>query len=102
MIPHFHSGSFLKYFRYGEHLNPARDWVIIITFSAIALAGIIVWNVWAFSTVAQGGVIGSVATSSSPGFSHSSLDAINTVFENRAKEEEKYETGAYRFADPSQ
>jgi hypothetical protein len=93
--------SFIKRLRYGA-INPARDWRVLITLSAIALAGIIIWNAWAFDTVASGGVIGSVTTSSQPVFNSTSLDSIQTMFSNRATEEEKYETGTYRFADPSQ
>jgi len=95
-------GSLLKRLRYGAYLNPVRDWLILVIFSAIAFAGIVVWNVWAFDTVANGGVIGIAATSSPPLFNRSSLDTINTVFANRAAEEAKYETGIYSFADPSQ
>jgi len=94
--------SFLKHFSYGAYLNPVRDWLVLITFSAIALAGIMVWNVWAFDTVANGGVIGTVATSTPPVFNQSSLDTIHTIFADRAVEEAKYETGTYSFADPSQ
>ena len=94
-------GSFLKRLRYGV-LNPARDWMTLIVLLAIALAGLVVWNVWAFDTVANGGVIGSTATSSPPIFTQTSLDGIHTIFANRAAEEAKYETGTYRFADPSQ
>jgi len=95
-------GSFLDRFRYGERLNPVRDWFVLLALSLMALACIIVWNVWAFGTIAQGGIIGSAATSSPPVFNSSSLDAINAIFSNRAVEEMKYETGVYRFADPSQ
>lgn len=64
--------------------------------------GIVVWNVWAFDTIANGGVIGTTATSTPPVFNHSSLDAIRAVFQMRAVEETKYVTGVYRYADPSQ
>ena len=96
------NNSFFKHFRYGENINPVRDWLIMLTFSVIVLAGIIVWNVWAFDTVAKGGVIGTTATSTPTVFSQSSLNTINTIFTNRATEKTKYETGTYRFADPSQ
>ncbi|MGD0328660.1 MAG: hypothetical protein ABSB00_03060 [Minisyncoccia bacterium] len=94
--------SFSKRLHYGARLEPVRDWLSLLTFSAIALVGIIVWNVWAFDTVISGGVIGSSATSTPPVFSQSSLDTIHTIFANRAAEEEKYETGTYSFTDPSQ
>ncbi len=94
--------SFLKRLRAGAHQDPVRDWLILITFSTIALAGIIVWNVWAFDTVASGGVIGAPATEAPPIFSRSSLDTIRTIFASRAEEEAKYVNGIYRFVDPSQ
>ncbi|MFH1178399.1 MAG: hypothetical protein V1711_01600 [bacterium] len=93
--------SFLKHLRYGA-INPVRDWLVLLTLSAITLASIIIWNVWAFQTVARGGVIGTTATSSPSVFNHSSLDTIEIIFANRAAEKAKYETGTYRFADPSQ
>ncbi|MFA5942787.1 MAG: hypothetical protein WC798_03935 [Candidatus Paceibacterota bacterium] len=83
-------------------LDPVRSWFAMLTFSMIALAGIIVWNVWAFDTIVSGGVIGTSATSTVPVFSQESLDTIRDIFEQRAKEALKYETGTYRFADPSQ
>jgi hypothetical protein len=93
--------SFLKQVQYGAP-NPVRDWLALVIVSTIALAGIIVWNVWAFGTVVQGGVIGSATTTSTPAFSRSSLDQINTIFANRAAEESKYVNGIYQYADPSQ
>ncbi len=82
--------------------DPVRDWLTLLTLSIIALAAIIVWNAWTFDTVASGGVIGTPMTTTQPVFNHSSLDAIHTIFASRAAEEEKYVTGAYSFADPSQ
>jgi hypothetical protein len=94
--------SLLKRLHYGARLDPVRDWLLLITVSAIVLAGIIVWNVWAFGTVASGGVIGTPATSTPELFNQSSLDTIHTIFANRETEEEKYKTGTYSFSDPSQ
>lgn len=94
--------SFLKRLRGDAREDPVRDWLVLITFSTIVLTGIIVWNEWAFDTVASGGVIGTPMTSVPPIFNRSSLDAIRTIFANRAEEEAKYVTGTYRYADPSQ
>jgi len=93
--------SFLKRFRH-RPLDPARDWIMLLACSAIALAILIIWNMWTFSIVAGGGIIGTSATSTAPIFSQESLNTINTIFTNRAAEETKYETGVYRFSDPSQ
>lgn len=93
----------LKRARRGAREDPARDWLALITFSLIALAGIIVWNAWAFDTIVNGGVIGTspkVAPASTS--KRASLDAIRAIFESRAAEQAKYSSGAYRYADPSQ
>ena len=79
-----------------------RDWLVLLTFSILILLSIVVWNVWAFDTVAQGGVIGVAATSTPQAFNQSSLDEIHTVFNKRSLEESKYVTGVYRYNDPSQ
>jgi len=83
-------------------LNPVRDWLAMLVVALFALIIIIIWNVWTFDTVANGGIIGAAATSTPPVFNESSLSVIRTVFSNRAEEEAQYETGTYRFADPSQ
>ena len=94
--------SFLKRFRSGAHQDPARDWMLLLICSVIALAGIVVWNVWAFDTIAGGGTIGSRVVTEPPIFSRSSLDTVRSIFEKRSVEEEKYISGIYRYADPSQ
>ncbi len=94
--------SFLKRLRGGAQQDPVRDWLTMLTLAIVACAGIIVWNIWAFDTVARGGVIGSAIVHAPPAFSRASLDAIHAIFEKRVAEESKYETGEYRYADPSQ
>jgi hypothetical protein len=97
-----------KFFSPSKHLrikwrrNPERDWVNILAISTVALIGVIIWNMRTFDVIANGGVIGPAATSSSVILNKSSIDAIHDVFDKRATEELKYRTGAYRFSDPSQ
>lgn len=91
----------LKHLRQNTNVEPVRDWLVIITLSGILLAGSIVWNVWAFDTVANGGVIGTVAQAPQS-FDSTSLNIIHTIFTDRANEEAKYVTGVYRYIDPSQ
>lgn len=99
----FHTlGSFLKRLRASIYRDPVRDWLVLITISTITLTGIIVWNAWAFDTVASGGVIGAPVTEAPPLFSRSSLDAVHTIFSSRAAEQTKYVTDTYHYADPSQ
>ena len=94
--------AFEKKLHYGSRLNPVRDWITLLIFSSIILAGIVLWNIWAFDTVVRGGTIGAPATTTPQLFNQSSLDTIQTIFANRATEEQKYETGTYQFVDPSQ
>ncbi|MFZ3043557.1 MAG: hypothetical protein WA058_00390 [Minisyncoccia bacterium] len=95
-------GSFFRQLRSGAYLDPVRDWLVLLTLSTIALVSIIVWNVWAFDTVATGGSIGAPTSVTPAAFDRASLDVIHTIFTNRAAEETKYATGAYTYTDPSQ
>lgn len=85
-------------------MDPVRDWLALLTLSVIALASIIVWNLWTFETVVGGGAIGAAPANTAPSTmpDRASLDAIHALFESRAAEEAKYATGVYRYADPSQ
>jgi len=94
--------SYIKRFRSNAFRDPERDWMGILTISIIAFVGIVVWNIWTFETVANGGTIGTATTSPRSSFDRSSLDAIETIFSNRSAEEAKYRTGVYRYSDPSQ
>jgi hypothetical protein len=87
--------------RYGKDIDPARDWIALLTLSLIIFAGILVWNAWAFDTVVGGGVIGSQSVAEKPLFNSDSLTQINAVFTARSAEEGKYVTGVYQYADPS-
>ncbi|MFA6414710.1 MAG: hypothetical protein WC217_03825 [Candidatus Paceibacterota bacterium] len=94
--------ALIRRLRTGTSQDPVRDWLVVSIFSAIVFTGIVVWNIWAFDTVANGGVIGAPVPETKSVFDQSSLDTIRTIFENRAVEEAKYMTGVYRYADPSQ
>lgn len=90
-----------KKVRHARPVNPGRDWLMVLIVSAIALAGILVWNAWAFDTVAHGGIIGTPATNVSPALDPASLETIHSIFAERAAEEQKYLTEGYEYADPS-
>lgn len=96
------TASLKKHLGYGARLDPARDWIILLVLSGVALVGIVAWNVWAFHTVAQGGALGTVKFEPPPVVSQSSLDTIRTILDARAVEEKKYKTGTYLFTSPSQ
>ncbi len=99
-IFNFTNSSFSR-LRLRAHQDPVRDWLALLALSLLAFVSIVVWNVWAFNTVARGGVIG-VSATSTPVFTSSSLDTIRAIFEKRAAEEAKYATGVYHYTDPSQ
>lgn len=94
-------GSGMKRIRFGIFGDSVHDWLVLLAVSTIALVSIIVWNAWAFDTVANGGALGSLQVKAPEVFKKSSLETIRTIFENRAVEEAKYESGVYRFTDPS-
>lgn len=94
--------TFVARFRYGKQLDPARDWIALLTLAALLFAAILVWNAWAFDTVVNGGIIGSAPAKVAPVFNSDSLAAIRALFDRRAEEESKYVAGGYQFADPSQ
>lgn len=96
------SNSFLKRLHAGARQDLARDWVVSLIVSAIALTSVVVWNIWAFDRVARGGIIGSEVINAPTVFNNASLDVAHDIFAKRAIEKAKYETGAYRYADPSQ
>lgn len=74
---------------------------MMLTFFFVLLAGLVIWNIWAFDTVAKGGTIGSKTPVTVPTISDTSLERIREVFQNRASEEAKYVTGVYTYVDPS-
>lgn len=92
----------LKPFTALAHLDPARDWFTLVMLSVMALISIITWNVWAFDQVANGGTIGSSATTTPSLVNQASIDTVHAIFSQRASEEAKYISGTYQFADPSQ
>ena len=87
--------------RHGIRLDPVRDWLVLMSLAGIALACIVVLNMWTFDTVAGGGIIGGQASSTPSLVSQESIDAVRAVFDARTAEEAKYVTGTYRFSDPS-
>lgn len=96
--------SFIRSLRGGIHLpsDPVRDWIVMVSFAALMLIGLLVWNAWVFDTVASGGTLGKSASTTPSAYSNASLDSIRAAFGERLTEEKKYITGVYRYADPSQ
>ena len=84
---------------YGEDIRPVRDWLILLCGVAVLLIASVLWNVWAYTRVVNGEMIGS-ATAPAPIVDTNAIDAVQNVFQSRAAEEVNYK-GAYHFVDPS-
>ena len=96
-----YSKKFAAYLRYGDKLNPLRDWLILLGISAVLMIGIIAWNVWAFSTVVSGGTISKTMSTPIAPVNLSSLESIQKIFTARKEWQDMYLTGAHHFVDPS-
>lgn len=84
------------------HLDPVRDWFVLMTLSLLALSVILVWNVWAFDTLTNSEGVMATPGASAPVFKQSSLETTRSIFDNRDAQEAKYVSGEYTFTDPSQ
>ncbi|KND51565.1 MAG: hypothetical protein AB202_03285 [Parcubacteria bacterium C7867-007] len=83
--------------KYGERLNPSRDWLILVMVFVLLLLGSLGWNIWLFDRVTNGDAIGN-ATAPAP-LNPASIDSVNALFEARAVKETDYKNS--RFVDPS-
>lgn len=88
---------FFRSFRYGDRLQPVRDWFVLVSIGAILLLASLAWNTWLFSRVTNGEAIGTAT--STPSFNPASIDSVNTLFQKRATIEAQYKDG--HFVDPS-
>ncbi|MDB5245120.1 MAG: hypothetical protein JWN90_225 [Parcubacteria group bacterium] len=91
-------GSITRIFRYGDRINPTRDWFLLLGVTAIALCMSVAWNIWLFSRVTSGEAIGTAT--STPATTNIQLDSIQSLFSTRSAERARY-VNTYRFVDPS-
>ncbi len=95
----------IKVMTRGSHApRPERDWQLLLSIGGVALIIIFAWQWWVFERVVHGefrdsGVEG---TMQEGGRADTPEDQLQTFYEARALEEQKYTTGVYRLADPSQ
>lgn len=94
--------SLIQRTRSKAHAEPLRDWIVLSAVTVVILAGVVAWNLWTFGAITGSSSPGEPAADTRPAFSPSSLNTIQDIFENRAAEEMRYETGVYSFSDPSQ
>lgn len=93
---------FIQRIRSKAHAEPLRDWVILSAITVVILAGVVTWNLWTFGAITGPSSIEELSADTRPALSPSALNTIQNIFEARAAEEARYETGVYSFSDPSQ
>jgi hypothetical protein len=87
-----------RIFKYGDRINPTRDWFLLLGVTGIVLCISVAWNIWLFSRVTAGEAIGTAT--STPASTNLQLDSIQSLFSTRSAERARY-TSTYRFVDPS-
>ena len=89
----------LSYVRYGDQLQPSRDWILLLCFFFIALIVSAIWNTSFFFGMGQEvSVTDSASVISAP--SVDPLITLENILEDRRVEELRFQT-EYRFVDPS-
>ncbi|MBU6321072.1 MAG: hypothetical protein KGI78_03890 [Patescibacteria group bacterium] len=81
--------------------RPERDWRVILSLGALLFAAILAWHLYLF-TATLGSDRASSAGEVAPVATPSALETLPAFLAARTAEEEKYVTGSYQFADPSQ
>ncbi|MDB5237094.1 MAG: hypothetical protein JWL88_196 [Parcubacteria group bacterium] len=84
-------------FRYGEKLDPARDWLMLILAASVLFAASIGWNLWLFIRVTNGDAIGNATATKA--LNPTSITSVNALFQQRADIETQYKNA--HFADPA-
>jgi hypothetical protein len=85
-------------FRYGKHLQPSRDWLVLLILWLVLFVVSIGYNVWLFARVTNGEPLEPGTEVREP--RQLNLDATNQVFDAREAERARY-LETYQFADPS-
>ncbi|HEX8946618.1 MAG TPA: hypothetical protein VF829_00155 [Candidatus Paceibacterota bacterium] len=93
--------TFLRRFIYGTRLRPARDWFVLIVATSILLVASVAWNVFVFRTTITDQATVGVPVRAGQSVNRTTLQRMQQIFNARAIEQEKYQTGAYVFRDPS-
>lgn len=90
--------AFFARFKYGKHVKPGRDWLILllVTIMLLVLSG--AWNAWMFFYGTHVAPVES-AGEAAPVLSTEKLEAAEALFERRAEEEGRYRN-EYHFVDP--
>ncbi len=91
--------SLKKIFAYGTRLKATRDWLLLLSITGILLVICTLWNVYIFSELANGKIIGASTTTPATA-APVSVTHAQDIFKQRALEEGNYQS-LYHFVDPS-
>jgi hypothetical protein len=90
-------GGITHVFKYGDRLQPVRDWFLMVFIVIILLLISLGWNAWLFERAISGEAIGTATAA--PALNPTSIDSVTAVFQKRAEQETLYKNG--HFIDPS-
>ncbi len=79
-----------------------RWWTWGLQVFVVVLVLLVAWSASVYLRVAGGGAIDTDVAENTPIIDQASLRAVRSVLDSRAVEEQKYESGAYSYKDPSQ
>jgi len=91
--------SLKKFFSYGDRIHPARDWYVLLVITVLFLLIGIAANVYLFEELVNGKNLGAATTVPHQAVGDS-VTAVQTLFQERATEENNYQS-TYHFVDPS-
>ncbi len=97
----FSTENIVRKIKYGNRLRPSRDWLILIAGAALALISIVTWTTFNFLRVVDGPSVVDTAQNKSVIVDNVAMQEVRQIFDTRAMEQAKYESGEYTFADPS-
>ncbi len=93
--------SFIHKIKYGDRLRPARDWLVLVGVASIALTIIVVWTTFNFLRIIEGPSVMNIWQNKGSIVNNVAMQEVRQIFDTRAMEQAKYESGEYTFADPS-
>jgi len=101
MKMNFFIDGFLNKFKYGNKLRPSRDWLVLVAVASLALVGIVIWTMFIFLSVVEGPSTTVSVKRRGVVVNNIALQKVRQIFDTRAVEQAKYESGEYTFVDPS-
>lgn len=87
--------------KHGLKPNPIRDWFVVVIVTIIFLALDIVLSFFGFQSVMSVKQPNVITPTVAPMINQKAIHEAQQLFDTRASEQTKYESGSYSFADPA-